>query len=207
MEGEEECERCDATDVRRAVASVDRRERPRKGAGRKSFWLSLSSSMVRRAVASAPRKRAGRKSFLALALADGASSERCGELWPAWTANQSPRAETSREKVLLGCPSRCDLVDVRRCGQRVRCGAGAGSAVGARGRSVDGEALGCGGKRKGESLIREANFGVGKAQGRVAHGGVVVFVLLLLLALVGVPGESLVEHGASTWESVRNCTK
>ena len=130
MEGEEECERCDATDVRRAVASVDRRERRPHGKepGESPSRLSLSSSMVRRAVASAPRKRAGRKSFLALALADGASSERCGELWPAWTANQSPRAETSREKVLLGCPSRCDLVDVRRCGQRVRCGAGDGSS-------------------------------------------------------------------------------
>ena len=77
-------------------------------------------------------------------------------------------AEKSREKVLLGSPPLADLIGARPVAQRVRrWWRRSARAVGA---WMDGEALGRGGKGKGESLLVEANFGVGRAQRRVAHG-------------------------------------
>ena len=166
MEGEEEGEQCDGRAVRRAVAGA---AACGDETGESPSRLSLSSTgrRVWSASCGRPQKRAGRKSFLALALVDGASSARCGELGRLGPEDVG-RAEKSREKVLLGSPPLADLVGARPVAQRVRMWwRRSARAVGA---WMDGEALGRGGKGKGESLLVEANFGVGRAQRRVAHG-------------------------------------
>ena len=130
MEGEEEGEQCDGRAVRRAVAGA---AACGDETGESPSRLSLSSTGRRAWSASCgrPQKRAGRKSFLALALVDGASSARCGELGRLGPEDVG-RAEKSREKVLLGSPPLADLIGARPVAQDVV------AAVGARSRSVDG---------------------------------------------------------------------
>ena len=162
MEGEEEGEQCDGRAVRRAVAGA---AACGDETGESPSRLSLSSTGRRAWSASCgrPQKRAGRKSFLALALvghrAHGAASL-AGLDWRTSAARK--RAGRKSFLALPLSPTSLARDPWRRMWWRRSA-----RAVGA---WMDGEALGRGGKGKGESLLVEANFGVGRAQRRVAHG-------------------------------------
>ena len=85
-------------------------------------------------------------------------------------ASESGGAETSAEKDLLGAADRSRSMARAglACERHGRAGNGGRASARAQSERAPGEALGRRGKGKEETLILEANFGVGRAQGLVA---------------------------------------